>query len=156
MDGGCLSIWRKNPLSISEKNRLKKYAAGINRRSTSFSIQIEEPEPIKPNIKEQVINVFGGLPEEEITICGLADFLFMAAEEILKNFGGYLQIGIGETREAVLAIEGEVIELFERIKTSPPHENPGLLLVDYLFVSNYFNNKPNIKIREICNLDIYL
>ncbi len=156
MDGGCLTIWRKEQLSVSEKNKLQKYAVGINRRSAAFSIQIENPEPISPDLKEQVIKVFDGLPREEITICGLADFLFMATEEILNNFGGYLKVGLGETREAILAIEGETIELFDRKRFSHPNENTGLFLVDYLFVMNYFNGNLDPEIRNICNLDTYL
>jgi len=156
MDGGCITIWRKEPLSIAEKNRIKKYSVGINRRASAFSIQIEKPEQIKPNKKEQLIKVFNGLPEEEITLYGFADFIFIAAEEILKNFGGYLEISLGESKEVILEVEGEAIELVERKNGLTPYESPGLLLVDYLFVMNYFNGNSNSKIQDICNLDTYL
>lgn len=156
MDGGYLSIFRLEELNVSEKNILKKYAVGLNRSITSFSIEFDKPKFRNQYRKEQYIKAFGGQPQQEIIFIGLVEPMFMAAEEVLRKFGGFLPMGIDASQEVINSVNGIAIEIFERKNSKPSPHGDGSYLLNYGFVTNYVNKEIDPYLRSVCNLDKYM
>ena len=156
MDGGYLSLYRLEELNVLEKNILKKYAVGVNRAITSFNIEFRKPKLKTGYEKEHFINAFGGQPRQEIVFIGLADPIFMAAEEVLRKFGGFLYMGIEDSRKSINSVEGVAIEIYSKRNTKPSNDVEGSFLLDYDFVKNYTNKNIDPYVRSICNLDKFM
>jgi len=141
MDGGCISILRKNELSHAERGRLEKYRSVARLVIPYFSIQVKKPVFEDLFEREQLITVFGHLPKTELTICGFADAIFAGAEDILRMFGGYLYLGLD--REVARQYMDHTIpiihNLFDEDKDADHTDIYAHYLSDVVLVSQYFN-----------------
>lgn len=94
MDGGCISILRTKELNQIEWDQLERYRTVAKLVLSYFSIRLKKPVFRDLFEREQIIEVFGHHPQSELTICGFADVIFAAAEDMLRMFGGYLYLGL--------------------------------------------------------------
>jgi hypothetical protein len=134
--GGCIAIWRQEPLDEAYKVLLRQYASYLNVVTVSFTIRFREPKIETKDVERQIIKAIGYLPKEEILICGFASVIFDAAYEIMMKFGGYLQVGV--TRHMIPKTRGKAyqIKYYDKIGTSiiPYYYH----LLDCEFVRDYF------------------
>lgn len=139
MDGGCISIWLKYPLNKSERKLLLKYADYINCFSLVYSIRFKTPEFTFKIEKSRIKKAIGYLPVFEMIICGFADDIFLSAEAILKEYGGYLQLGVVATEHEFNTLKGE----WHYIKKRDSYYH----LINWEFTSSYFNRLDGEEIK---------
>jgi hypothetical protein len=100
MSGACIKIFQKERLHESYREIFRRYQKYVIEDTCWFSIELEYH--MKPTYtkfeREQLINVFGSFPQQEILIFGECDRIFVAAYEIIKRFGGLLSVRIGSDR----------------------------------------------------------
>ncbi|MCD6200333.1 MAG: hypothetical protein J7K46_00825 [Bacteroidales bacterium] len=159
MEGGCIDIWREKTVDESQKLVLSRYQDFINGFSSEFNIRFDLIEIVSHYEKMQIISSIGYLPAQEIVVCGWADVIFPVAEMILREFGGYLKLGVGATHEEVSRFKGKWFKI-ESIKKwdcdedinidEPAYEDiwdyRTYHLIDWEFTHNYFNR--NVKEKE--------
>jgi hypothetical protein len=94
--GACFEIWLDKTLNEQEKYLLHEYNKYLHeyKFGYSFLYSFHAPEYSTAE-KKQLLNTIGYVPSEVIYICGLATPLFRSIEAILKYFGGYAKISIG-------------------------------------------------------------
>jgi hypothetical protein len=151
--GGCIDIWRKEPLDKIFKDLLVKYAEYLNKVAVSFTIRFMQPKIETKEVERQIIKAIGYIPKEEIVICGFSNVIFDSAYEIMMKFGGYLRVGI--TKQMIPKTKGKAyqIKYFETIGTStiPRYYH----LLDCEFVKDYFAVGRDRALQDICSLDEY-
>ena len=136
----CIGVYRKDRLNESFSEILKSYQKYVIEDTCWFSI---EPEwHMKPTYteyeKEQLIEVFGCFPEQEVLIFGECDRIFVAAYEIIKHFGGLLNINIGSNRKHIHSHKGIKIEIHKKKWRNPLRHDPDYWLVDHIFIREFF------------------
>ena len=146
MDGGCINIWLKKPLDSHTMLKLENFARDVDKYLASFSVRFKKPAFNNLYIKYQSFRIFGSVPQQEIYCCGFADIIFMTAEQILRHFGGYLLVGIGESREKIDGIPGVSVEIYETPIRKLIQKDHWKFLVDFKFIQSYFSK----------NIDDYL
>ena len=115
MDCGCISVLMKDKLHPAIITLLRRYQKYIGQDSIWFTIRV------KPHLKDtdfgrhalidQLTEVFGKFPEHEVTICGQANHIFIAAHEIIRCFGGLMFISLGDDPRILRNLPGKVIQL---------------------------------------------
>jgi hypothetical protein len=151
--GGCIQIWRQEPLNNTYKDILDLYADYLNKVAVSFTIRFMKPEIETKEVETQIIKAIGFIPKEEIVICGFASVIFDAAYEVMMKFGGYLRVGVTKTMIPKTKGKAYQIKYYDIIGTSkiPYHYH----LLDSEFVCNYFEVGRDPALQDICSLDKY-
>jgi hypothetical protein len=151
--GGCIDIWRQEPLSNTYKDILNLYAAYLNKVVVSYTIRFMQPKIETKEVEAQINKAIGYIPKEEIVICGFADVIFDSAYEIMMKFGGYLRVGV--TKEMIPKTKGKAyqIKYYQKVGTStiPYYYH----ILDCEFVFNYFAVGRDPALQDICSLDEY-
>ena len=131
MDGGCIDAWLKNKLTEREQIFLLKYVDYINSFSLAYSIEFKIPEITSKTERNKIIKAIGYLPAYELVICGFADDIFLSGEAIIKEFDGYLKLGVGASEHEFNTLKGE----WHYIKKRDSYYH----LIDWEFTSSFFN-----------------
>jgi hypothetical protein len=151
--GGCIEIWRKEPIDKASKEALGLYAMYLNKVAVSFTIRFMKPKIETKKVEVQIIKAIGYIPKEEIVICGFANVIFDSAYEIMMKFGGYLRVGV--TKELIPKTKGKAFQIkyYEIIGTSkiPRYYH----ILDCEFVRNYFAVGQDPARRHLFSLDEY-
>lgn len=87
---------------------------------------------------QQLIEVFGRFPEQEIFIFGECDRIFVAAHEIIKHFGELLNVNINDDVVGINLYPGSKIGIYKKKHRNPMKHNPDRWLVDHIFIREYF------------------
>ena len=140
MNCACISVLRKDKLDESYREILKLYQLLVKEDATWFSISLEWH--MKPTYTEferqQLTEVFGSFPQQEILIFGDCDRIFVAAHEIIKHFGGLLKVGLASNRRQMKSYPGIKIEVHKKKHKNPLKHEPDYYLVDHIFFRKYF------------------
>jgi hypothetical protein len=107
--GGCIEIWRQEPLDIASKEALGLYAMYLNKVAVSFTIRFMKPKIETKEEEAQIIKAIGYIPKEEIVICGFSNVIFASAYDIMMKFGGYLRVGV--TKELISKTKGRAYQI---------------------------------------------
>lgn len=142
MDCVCISVYRTERLDESYREILRCYQKYVIEDTCWFSI---EPEwhmkfTYTDFEKQQITEVFGCFPEQEIYIFGECDRVFVAAYEIIKRFGGLLRVPLGSDRKNINSHKGIKIEIHEKKWRNPLRHDPNYWLVDHIFIREFFAN----------------
>ena len=153
MDGGCTSIWLKEPLTFAQKKiiyRYERYLASLGEMKIhSFYWKLKPANSYSKYEQKQFKKYLGTEIKQELVICGLADPLFRSVEAIMKFFGGYYTYNIDwEMQEYV---RGEYYVIRKRNKLGVPVYAYHIL--DWQFIASYFNQMDGQEIRNL--YDIY-
>jgi len=137
----CIGIFRAERLDESYRQILRRYQQYVIEDTCWFSIELEwHIEPTYTTYeRQQLTEVFGRFPEQEILIFGECDRIFVAAYEIIKHFGGLLNVNIGYDRTRVNSFPDRKIEIHKIKHWNPLKHDPDYWLVDHIFISEYFN-----------------
>jgi hypothetical protein len=149
MDGGCIDVWLKDATSDKDRELLQGYARYIDHMGGSFSICHKAPRIDSKFEEGKILKAIGYIPKEEIVICGFADFIFQATEEMLSQFEGYLHCGIPDEDFARFQSKEFRIKVY---KSGDPRYSDYCLLTRST-VSKYFNWPNDKTIRDICSLN---
>ena len=87
---------------------------------------------------QQLTDVFGRFPGQEILIFGECDRIFVVAYEIIKRFGGLLRVNIGSDRRDINSYKGIKIEIHKKKWRNPSRHRPDYWLVDHIFIREFF------------------
>lgn len=140
MGGACIGVYRKVRLDESFREVLRKYQKYVIEDTCWFSIELEYH--MKPdytvNETKQLTKVFGSFPEQEILIFGECDRIFVAAYEIIKHFGGLLNVNVSSNRSEVNLYNGIKIEIHKKKYINLSRVEPDYWLVDQIFIKEYF------------------
>lgn len=149
--GACFSIWLRGPLTIQEKLILTKYEIYLDQsKSYGYSFMYEFRVPIITKYEEvQLLNTIGYIPQAEIQICGLATPLFRSIEAILKYFGGYAKIGVGDIYKEQPGISGKCFNIDKNQEAQDYQYIPRYQLIDWEMVANVHNLDDPPEIKEI-------
>lgn len=156
--GACFGVYLEAPLTIEEKSLLEEYEEYLWQfKSYGYSIMHEFKLPVITKFENgQLLKTIGYIPEEEIYICGLVTPLFRSIEAILKHFGGYAMINVGDIYKEQPAIKGKC---FEIRKCKLDSENPyadSYQLINWEMISNAFNLYDPPEIREIYSIQNFI
>ena len=136
----CIGIFRKEPLDESYREMLDKYQDYVIEDTGWFTI--EQSWHMKPEYtdyeKQQLTEVFGSFPRQEILIFGECERIFVAAYELIKRFGGLLNINIGDDRKHIHSHNGTKIEIHKKKWRNPLIHRPDYWLVDHIFIREFF------------------
>ena len=136
----CIGIYRAEPLDESIGQILSSYQKYVVEDTCWFSIELEWH--MKPTYteyeKEQLTEVFGCFPRQEILIFGECDRIFVAAYEIIKHFGGLLNINIGGNRKHIHSHKGIKLEIHKKKWKNPLRHEPDYWLLDHIFIREFF------------------
>jgi hypothetical protein len=156
-EGACIGIYRKERLDECYREILRRYQKYVIEDTCWFSIELEWHMKVEYTEyeKEQLKEVFGSLPEQEILIFGECDRIFVAAYEIIVHFGGLLSVNLGGKREEINQHPGRKIEIHKIKHENPLKHKPAYWLVDQYFMLDTFA-KGNERNFEKFKLDLFL
>ena len=157
MDCACIIIYIAGFLDESVKEILRIYQEYVIEDTCWFSI---EPDwHMRPTFtdyeKQQLTEVFGCFPVQDICIFGECDRIFVAAYEIIVHFGGLLNVNIGGTRKEINQHPGRKIGILKIKHKNPMKYEPAYWLVDQYFIMDTFA-KGNENNFEKFKLDPFL
>jgi hypothetical protein len=132
MDSGRIDLWLKEPLTTNDKNKLQSYTNKIG-LPTDIEIDFRNLYIDNNNIKKQVKQAIGFVPNFEILLYGKADMIFYLAKEFLKLYGGFLNVSVDLTEDDINNIPGQCYLIIEK--------KFEWYLMDWIYVSNYFNTE---------------
>lgn len=140
MAGACIRIYIAERLDESYRAILRRFQKYVIEDTCWFSIELEDQmkHTYTKFEKQQLTEVFGCFPKQEILIFGECDRIFVVAYEIVKHFGGFLSINIGTDREHINSHKGIKIEVHKKNWTNPIRHNPIYWLVDHVFIREFF------------------
>ncbi len=156
--GACFDVWLSRTLTTREKVLLKEYEMyleSFKNMRYSFGYKFKVPFFTKFE-KKQLLNTIGYVPEEEIFICGLATPLFRSIEAILKHFGGYAKIGVGDIYKEQPDIKGRCFEI--RKSRSDPYYKyiKRFQLIDWEMIADLYNLDDPVEIKEIYSIQNFI
>ena len=156
--GACFNVWLSRSLTTKEKALLKEYEMYLESfKNMGYSFGYKFKDPIFTKFeKKQLLNTIGYVPEEEIYICGLATPIFRSIEAILKHFGGYAKIGVGEIYKEQPDIKGKCFEI--RKSRSDPYYKyfKRFQLIDWEMIANVYNLYATPEIKEIYSIQNFI
>jgi hypothetical protein len=157
MNCACIGIYRKDRLDESYRSILRNYQQYVIEDSCWFSIELEwhMESTYTDYERRQLTEVFGRFPEQEILIFGECDRIFVAAYEIIKHFGGLLNVNIADDRAKVNSFSGRKIEIHKVIHRNPLKYDPDYWLVDHIFIREYFTKEDENNLERF-KLDSFL
>jgi hypothetical protein len=136
----CIGIYRKERLDESFREILRRYQQHVIEDTCWFSIELEWH--IKSGHtkyeRQQLTEVFGSFPKQEIFIFGEGDRIFVAAYELIKHFGGLLNVSLATDRVKVYLYDGIKIAIHQKKYKYPERYDPDYWLVDHIFIKDYF------------------
>jgi len=140
MTCACIGMFRVEHLDESYREILRRYQKYVIEDTCWFSIEHEwHIQPTYTDYERwQLTEVFGRFPEQEILIFGECDRIFVAGYEIIKHFGGLLNVNIGHDRAKVNSFPGRKIEIHKTKHRNPLKHDPDYWLVDHIFIREYF------------------
>jgi hypothetical protein len=156
--GACFDVWLERPLTSQEKSLLQDYETYLWQfKSYRYSFMHSFKVPVFTKFeKKQLLNTIGYIPEEEICICGLATLLFRAIEAILKHFGGYTLIGVGNIFKEQPDILGKCFEI-KRSRSDPKFQYATeYQLIDWEMIANAYNLHDPQMIKEIYSIQNFI
>ena len=140
MSCACIGIYRKIRLDESFRETLNMYQLLLKEDATWFSISLEWH--MKPTFtdyeRQQLTEVFGCFPQQEILIFGDCDRIFVAAYEITKHFGGLLRVNLVGEIDTIKSFPGIKIAVHKKKHKNPLKYEPDYYLVDHIFIREYF------------------
>lgn len=141
MNCACIGILRAERLDDSYRWILRQYQNKVIENTCWFSIELEwHIKSTYTNYeKQQLIEVFGQFPKQEILIFGECDRIFVAAHEIIKHSGGLLSVNLGDERATINSYPGLKTEIWKDEYEYQLNHNPDYYLVDHIFIREYFN-----------------
>ncbi|MBN1183433.1 MAG: hypothetical protein JXB49_14165 [Bacteroidales bacterium] len=137
MDCACIGIFRKTRLDESYRDILKIYEYLLKKEAiTWFSIALEwhMESTYTDYEREKLTRVFGSFPEQEILLFGDCNLIFVAAHELIKYFGGLLNVSIGSNRKYINSFPGIKIP----VRKEKYSHDPDYHLVDHIFIRKFF------------------
>lgn len=136
----CIGIYRQEPLDEAYQEILNIYQEYVIEDTTWFSIEFEwhMKREYTDYEKQQLTDVFGRFPGQEILIFGECDRIFVVAYEIIKRFGGLLHVNIGANRKEINSHKGIKIEIHKKKWRNPLRHEPNYWLVDHIFIREFF------------------
>ena len=140
MSGGCINIWLKKPLSVKEQDLIKKYSVFINSFTVGYLIRLRDLKIRSHSQRKQIYGAIGYIPTYEIYICGLVDDIFLSAEAILKELGGFLQVGFKVSQKEFEEAKG----ICYRIRNT----RVNYCLLDWEFTGSIFNTLHNETVKK--------
>jgi hypothetical protein len=140
MTCACIGIYRLEPLDESYQQILNIYQEYVIEDTTWFSIEFEwhMKREYTDYETQQLTDVFGRFPGQEILIFGECDRIFVVAYEIIKRFGGLLHVNIGANRKEINSHKGIKIEIHKKKWRNPLRHEPNYWLVDHIFIREFF------------------
>jgi|WetSurSiteA1Bulk_404760.scaffolds.fasta_scaffold92264_2 hypothetical protein len=136
----CIGVYRKERLDESYREILRQYQKYVIEDTCWFSIELEWH--MKPTYtdyeRQQLTEVFGSFPEQEIFIFGEDDRIFVVAYEIIVHFGGLLSVNLSGSREEINLSSGRKIEIHKIRHRNPLKFEPAYWLVDQYFILDTF------------------
>jgi hypothetical protein len=156
--GACFDVWLYRTLTTKEKTLLKEYEMYLESfKNMDYSFGYEFKVQVFTKFeKKQLLDTIGYVPEEEIYICGLATPLFRSIEAILKHFGGYAKIGLGEIYKEQPAINGRCFEI-RKSKSDPYYKYiKRFQLIDWEMLANVYNLNDPPEIKEIYSIQNFI
>lgn len=140
MAGACIRIYRLETLDESYREILNSYSKYVIENTCWFSIEFESriKHTHTDHEKQQLTEVFGRFPGQEILILGECDRIFVVAYEIIKRFGGLLSVSIGADRVEINSHKGIKIEVHKKKRKNPMKHDPDYWLVDHVFIREFF------------------
>ena len=140
MTCACIGIYRQEPMDESYQEILNIYQEYVIEDTTWFSIEFEwhMKREYTDYETQQLTDVFGRFPGQEILIFGECDRIFVVAYEIIKRFGGLLRVNIGASRKEIKSHDGIKIEIHKKKWRNPLRHRPDYWLVDHLFIREFF------------------
>lgn len=140
MDGACIGIYRAERLDESYRQILWRYQQYVMEDTAWFSIEFEwhmKPTYTKHEIR-QLIEVFGRFPEQELLIFGGCDRIFVAAYELIRHFGGLLDVPLSDDMDTIFSYPGRKIPIYDKNYREPLKHKAKKWLVDDVFIRKYF------------------
>lgn len=134
MDSGCIGLWLEQPLTIFDKSKLRSYTDKLD-CPQDIVIEFRSLKLDNLNVKKQIKQAIGYVPNFEILLFGKADIIFYLAEVCLKKCGGFLKISSEVTEKDLNNTPGQCHSIIGEY--SEWH------LMDWLFVSIFFNTGNN-------------
>ena len=140
MHCACIIIYRSGFLDESVREILRIYQEYVIEDTCWFTIETEwHMRPTYTDYeKQQLTEVFGCFPVQDICIFGESDRIFVAAYEIIKRFGGLLNVDIGADRKDINSHNGIKIEIHKKKWKNPVKHEPDYWLVDHNFIREFF------------------
>jgi len=156
-DCACIGILRAERLDKSYKNIFREYEKTVIEDTCWFSIELEwhMKSTYTDYEGQQLTEVFGKIPEQEILIFGECDRIFVAAYELIKHFGGMLYLNLGDRRSEIKKYPGVKIPIYEKQYKNPLRHKPDRWLVDQVFIWEYFKLNENDNSKKF-TLDPFL
>lgn len=135
-----INIYRKEPLEETIREILNRYQDFVIEDTCWFSIEFEwhMKSTYTDYETQQLTDVFGRFPGQEVLIFGECDRIFVAAYEIIKRFGGLLKVNIGANRKEINSHKGIKIEIHKKKWRNPLRHRPDYWLVDHIFIREFF------------------
>ena len=157
MDCMCIIIYRKKRLNEPYRKILRSYQKYVIEDTCWFSIEFKgRMETTYTDFeKQQITEVFGCFPEQEIYIFGACDRIFVAAYEIIKRFGGLLRVPIGSNRKDIYSHKGIKIEIHKKKWRNPFKYDPDYFLVDHIFIREFFTEISGNNFEKF-KLDVFM
>jgi hypothetical protein len=152
--GGCIEVWRKEPLEKASKDVLALYAGFLNKVTVSFTIRFMPPQIWSKKEEPQILKAIGFIPMEEIVICGFSDVIFDSAYEIMMKFGGYLRVGV--TKQMIPTTKGKGYQVTFHKRCGKSKITYCYHILDGEFVMNYFSVGRDPALRQLISLDYFL
>ena len=156
MDGGCTSIWLKEPMTFAQKKiiyKYERYLASLGpMKIHSFYWKLKPATEFSKYEQQQFKRYLGSGIKEEMVICGLADPLFRSVESIMKEFGGYYIYSIDSETEQYL--KGKYYAIRKRNKVGVSVYAYHIL--DWEFIAAYFNQMDDDDIREVYSISLFI
>jgi len=142
MSCSCIGILRAEQLDDSYRWILKQYQKKVIEDTCRFSIKLEwHMKSIYTDFeKQQLIEVFGQFPEQEILIFGECDRIFAAEHELIRHFGGMLYINLPVSKSKLDVYPGKKIPVYKDHHNKPSRHKPDRWLVDHLFIREFFKD----------------
>jgi len=131
---------------------LENYQRYVNHLGGYFSIEHRTPDISGPREEKRIKDLIGYLPKEELSVCGFADFIFQATEDIHSLFEGYLKTRM--PKEALIKSQGK--EYIIKIRPKDRSYFQVYHLIKKETVSSYFNKTICRDIKDICSIHRFM
>lgn len=156
--GACFSVLLRLTLTIQERTLISEFDNYLLQfKNQGYSFMHEYKAPVFTKFeKKQLLETIGYIPEEEISMCGLATPLFRSIEAILNHFGGYAMIRVGDIFKEQPKIKGKCFDI-RRSRSDPNYQyNKRYQLIDSEMISSVYNLSDPPEIKEIYSIQNFI
>jgi hypothetical protein len=157
MEGAFIGVYMKGRLDDLSREILKIYERYVMEDTPLFLIAPEwhQIPTYTEYERQQLTEVYGQFPEQVIWIFGECDRIFVAAHEIIKHFGGLLNVNLSSKREEINQYPDRKIGIHKIKHKNPLKHKSNYWLVDQFFIMDTFA-KGNEYNFEMFKLDLFL